>query len=167
MNIQLFVQLLEALGTKTGLTSNKSKGTLVNILSYLPIISRLGSSCQGRQQSMSWHKVTFLTSGAMTHPSHGWTQQHFDNTFFDFAYNSQNVQFGLYDDGFSPTGYLPKSYSIWIAVLIVYNLPPWLCMTKSFFILTLLIPHRSHQQNINVYLSPLIDDLHLLQESRV
>nr|GEU87936.1 hypothetical protein [Tanacetum cinerariifolium] len=41
-----------------------------------------------------------------------------------------------------------------------YNLPPWLCMKESSFMLTLLIPGpKSPNKDIDVYLRPLIDDL--------
>ncbi|GJV74325.1 hypothetical protein Tco_1494320 [Tanacetum coccineum] len=41
-----------------------------------------------------------------------------------------------------------------------YNLPPWLCMKESSFMLTLLIPGpKSPGKDIDVYLRPLIDDL--------
>ena len=45
----------------------------------------------------------------------------------------------------------------------MYNLPPWLCMTRPFMLLSLLIPRRyGPGQNIDIYLRPLIDDLQLL-----
>nr|GEX07497.1 hypothetical protein [Tanacetum cinerariifolium] len=44
-----------------------------------------------------------------------------------------------------------------------YNLPPWLCMKESSFMLTLLIHGpKSPSKDIDVYLRPLIDDLKVL-----
>ncbi|GJS03510.1 hypothetical protein Tco_0320018 [Tanacetum coccineum] len=55
---------------------------------------------------------------------------------------------------------LSQSYSMWPVILITYNLPPWLCMKESSFMLTLLIPGpKSPGKDIDVYLRPLIDDL--------
>ncbi|GJV64276.1 retrotransposon gag domain, retroviral aspartyl protease [Tanacetum coccineum] len=45
-------------------------------------------------------------------------------------------------------------------ILTTYNLPPWLCMKESSFMLTLLIPGpKSPGKDIDVYLRPLIDNL--------
>nr|GEX66445.1 hypothetical protein [Tanacetum cinerariifolium] len=53
-----------------------------------------------------------------------------------------------------------QSYSMWPVILTTYNLPPWLCIKESFFMLSLLIPGpKSPSKDIDVYLRPLIDDL--------
>nr|GFB39440.1 hypothetical protein [Tanacetum cinerariifolium] len=67
---------------------------------------------------------------------------------------------GLAADGFNPFGNLIQSYSMWPVILITYNLPSWLCMKESSFMLTLLIPGpKSLGKDNDVYLRPLIDDL--------
>nr|GEW23125.1 hypothetical protein [Tanacetum cinerariifolium] len=53
-----------------------------------------------------------------------------------------------------------QAYNMWPMILTTYNLPLWLCMKESSFMLTLLIPGpKSPGKNIDVYLRPLIDDL--------
>ncbi|GJY41937.1 putative reverse transcriptase domain, ribonuclease H-like domain, aspartic peptidase domain protein [Tanacetum coccineum] len=48
-------------------------------------------------------------------------------------------------------------------ILTTYNMPPWLCMKESSFMLTLLIPGpKSPIKDIDVYLRPSIDDLKVL-----
>ncbi|GJR16547.1 hypothetical protein Tco_0799199 [Tanacetum coccineum] len=75
----------------------------------------------------------------------------------------RNVRLGLAADGFNPFGNLSQSYSMWPVILTTYNLPPWLCMKESSFMLTLLIPGpKSPGKDIDVYLRPLIDDLKVL-----
>nr|GEZ26420.1 hypothetical protein [Tanacetum cinerariifolium] len=50
--------------------------------------------------------------------------------------------------------------NMWPVILTTYNLPPWLCMKESSFMLTLLIPcPKSSGKDIDVNLRPLIDDL--------
>nr|GEX38539.1 hypothetical protein [Tanacetum cinerariifolium] len=67
---------------------------------------------------------------------------------------------GLAADGFNPFGNLSQSYSMWPVILITYNLPPWLCMKESSFMLPLLIyGPKSPGKNIDVYLRPLIEGL--------
>ncbi|GJQ93916.1 hypothetical protein Tco_0005055 [Tanacetum coccineum] len=52
------------------------------------------------------------------------------------------------------------TYSNVPVILTTYNLPPWLCMKESNFMLTLLIPGpKSSGKDIDVYLRPLIEDL--------
>nr|GEX80086.1 hypothetical protein [Tanacetum cinerariifolium] len=72
----------------------------------------------------------------------------------------RNVRLWLAADGFNPFGNLSQSYSMWPVTLTTYNMPPWLCMKESSFMLTLLNPGpKSPGKDIDVYLRPLIDDL--------
>ena len=64
--------------------------------------------------------------------------------------------------GFNPFGNLSSSHSVWPVVLVTYNLPPWLCMKRSFCLLSLLIPGPKQPGNdIDVYLEPLVNELKL------
>ncbi|GJW08126.1 hypothetical protein Tco_1570549, partial [Tanacetum coccineum] len=56
---------------------------------------------------------------------------------------------------------------MWSVILTTYNLPPWLCMKESSFMLTLLIPgHKSPGKDIDVYMRPLIEDLKVLWDRK-
>ena len=56
-----------------------------------------------------------------------------------------------------------STYSTCPVVLIPYNLPPWLCMKQSSFILSMIILGKSSLGNdIDVYLQPLVKELQLL-----
>ncbi|XP_016204229.1 uncharacterized protein LOC107644813 [Arachis ipaensis] len=55
---------------------------------------------------------------------------------------------------------MSTKYSIWPVILIPYNLPPWLYMKQTSFILSTLIPRPKMPGNdIDIYLQPLIDEL--------
>ncbi|GJZ78725.1 ribonuclease H-like domain-containing protein [Tanacetum coccineum] len=72
---------------------------------------------------------------------------------------------GLVADGFNSFNNLSQSYNMWPVILPTYNIPPWLCMKETSFMLTLLIPGpKSSVKDIDVYLRPLIDDLKDLWE---
>ncbi|GAA0139784.1 hypothetical protein LIER_35132 [Lithospermum erythrorhizon] len=59
-------------------------------------------------------------------------------------------------------------HSTWPVVLMLYNLPLWLCLKKSFFILSILINgSKSPGNKIDVYMQPLIEDLKELCSSGV
>ena len=49
--------------------------------------------------------------------------------------------------------------------MMIYNLPPWLCMKRKFMMLSLLIlGPRQPGNDIDIYLAPLIEDLKTLWE---
>ncbi|CAH9132283.1 unnamed protein product [Cuscuta epithymum] len=96
----------------------------------------------------------------MQHPVDGKEWKEFDENYPDFDSEPQNVRLGLSTDGFNPFGNMSLSYSMWPVVVVVYNLPPWLCTKDPYKLLTLLIPGpSSHGKDIDVFLRPLIDEL--------
>ncbi|GJX92389.1 hypothetical protein Tco_0345715 [Tanacetum coccineum] len=113
---------------------------------------------------MTWHATGKCTEpGKMQHPVDGRAWKNFDTKYPNFAKEPRNVRLGLAADGFNPFGNLSQAYSMWPVILTTYNLPPWLCMKESSFMLTLLIPGpKSPGKDIDVYLRPLIDDLKVL-----
>ncbi|GJW10121.1 hypothetical protein Tco_1575948 [Tanacetum coccineum] len=85
---------------------------------------------------MTWHATGKCTEpGKMQHPVDGRAWKDFDTKYLDFAAEPRNVRLGLAADGFNPFGNLSQSYSMWPVILTTYNLPPWLCMKESSFML--------------------------------
>jgi len=71
----------------------------------------------------------------------------------------------LSTDGFNPGANFSSKYSIWPVTLVPYNLPPWMCMKRSNFLLALLIPGpKAPGNDIDVFLEPLIDEFKELWE---
>ncbi|GKE83929.1 hypothetical protein Tco_1557671, partial [Tanacetum coccineum] len=111
------------------------KKVLNKVLRYFPIIPRLQCLYKSSHtaKEMTWH-----ATGKCTEP-------------------------GLAADGFNPFNNLSQAYSMWPVILTTYNLPLWLFMKESSFMLTLLIRGpKSLGKDIDVYLRPLIDDLKVL-----
>jgi hypothetical protein len=97
----------------------------------------------------------------MCHPVDSRAWKHVDNLYPEFASDPRNVRLGLAFDGFNPFWMLNVAYTIWPVILIPYNLPPWLCLKQSFWMMSMLIlGPKSPGQNIDVYLQPLIDELY-------
>ena len=113
---------------------------------------------------MRWHKDKRCeTEGILRHPADAEGWKHFDEQYPCFASDARNVRLALSSDGFNPFGNMSTSYSMWPVILIPYNLPPWKCMKAPFTFLSLLIPGpRSLGKEIDIYLQPLIDELHEL-----
>nr|GEV18461.1 hypothetical protein [Tanacetum cinerariifolium] len=85
--------------------------------------------------------------------------------YLDFAKEPRNVRLGLAADGFNPFGNLSQAYIMWPVILMTYNLPPWLCMKESSFMLKMLISGpKSQGKDIDVYLRPLIEDLKTIND---
>ena len=142
----------------------------IKVLRYFPIAKRLqqlfltaksATDCQ-------WHDEGRTRDGLLRHPADSPAWKHFDGRQPDFAGDSRNIRSIITTDGFNPFRYMNCSYSVWLVIAIPINLPPWLCMKQSNFILSLLIPGpKSPGRDIDVFLEPLIDDLDLLFEKGV
>lgn len=104
----------------------------------------------------------------MTHPLHSEAWKHFDSCHPSFASYPCNIRLSLCMDSFNPFVYSAKSTSVQTIIITIYNLSLWMCMTRSFMLLSLLILGKDRfDQNIVVYLRFLLDDLKLLQANRL
>nr|GEV68593.1 putative transposon protein [Tanacetum cinerariifolium] len=98
--------------------------------------------------------------------NHSWKD--FDEKNPEFATDPRNVCLALASDGFNPFKIMNVSYSIWLAIVIPYNLPPWYVMKQPNFILSLIIPGPKAPGNkIDVYMKPLIKELKDLMGKRI
>ncbi|XP_073309921.1 uncharacterized protein [Primulina huaijiensis] len=96
----------------------------------------------------------------MRHPVDSAAWDTINHKWPNFASDPRNLRLGLATDGFNPFGDLSSGYSCWPVILVNYNLPPLMCMTKENHMLTLLIPGPKQPGNdIDVYLEPLVEDL--------
>ncbi|GJX87173.1 hypothetical protein Tco_0339187 [Tanacetum coccineum] len=140
------------------------------VLRCFPIIPRLQRLYKSSHtvKEIIWHATGKCTEpDKMQHPVDGRAWKNFDTKYPDFAKEPRNVRLGLAADGFNPFGNLSQAYSMWPVILTTYNLPPWLCMKESSFMLMLLIPGpKSLGKDIDVYLRPLIEDLKVLWDRK-
>ena len=83
----------------------------------------------------------------------------------EFASDCRNLTLAISADGINPHSSMTSKHSCWPVLIITYNLPPWLCMKMKFMMLSLLISGpRQPGNDIDVYLTPLVDDLKTLWE---
>jgi hypothetical protein len=92
------------------------------------------------------------------------TYKHVEATWPEFWRNSRHVRLGLASDGVSPhsLGEKGQPTSVWLVVVMNYNLPPWLSMKKGFLLLSLIVPKPNKVKNLDTYLALLMDELKLL-----
>nr|GFB84073.1 hypothetical protein [Tanacetum cinerariifolium] len=157
---------MTGLGWKDSNTPGKKVSK--KVLGYFSIIPRLQRLYESSHtaKEMTWHATGKCTEPSkMQHSVDGRACKDFDTKYSDFAAEPRNVRLGLDADGFNPFRNLSQSYSMWPMILKTYNMPPWLCMKKSSFVLKLLIlGPKSPGKDIDVYLRPLFDDLKDLWE---
>ncbi|XP_058202288.1 uncharacterized protein LOC131316841 [Rhododendron vialii] len=149
----------------------KRKKIPQKVLRYLPLKPRLQRLFMSAKtaQDMRWHKnKCFQEENKIRHPADAKALQDFNKKHEWFAQDPRNVRLGLVSDGFNPFGSMSNNYSMWLMILMPYNLPPWKCMKEPFFMMSLLIPGPDSPGNdIDVYLRPLIDELKELWETGV
>ena len=88
--------------------------------------------------------------------------------YLDFGKEARNLRLGLASDGMNPYGSLSTQHSSWSVLLVIYNLPPWLCMKRKYMMLSMMIlGPRQPGNDIDVYLSPLVEDLRKLWDEGV
>ncbi|XP_071726811.1 uncharacterized protein [Rutidosis leptorrhynchoides] len=146
--------------------SNKSKKP-AKVFRYFPLIPRLKRLYMSEKtaKDMRWHNTGLTKDGKLRHPADGLAWKAFDTRYPEFASDPRNVRLGFASDRFNPYRTMTSSYSTWPVVLIPYNLPPWICMKKESFILSSIIPGGKGPENdIDIYLQPLIQELKLLWE---
>ncbi|CAM8944243.1 unnamed protein product [Rhodiola kirilowii] len=146
-------------------TKNGSKGTPSKVLWYLPPIPRFQRLFVSLEDSdnMRWHAEKRVIDTKMHHPADSLQWAKVDNTFLTFGAECRNLRLGLSTDGVNPHGNLSTQHSTWPMILVIYNLPPRLTMKRKYMMLSLMISGpRQPENDIDVYLAPLIEDLKLL-----
>ncbi|XP_021301271.1 uncharacterized protein LOC110429536 [Sorghum bicolor] len=141
----------------------EKKKVPAKVLRHFPLIPRLQRLFISKKSSeeVQWHKLKRKhNEKEMTHPADGKAWEDFDQCWPDFAQDARNLRLGLATDGFNPFNNMSSSYSMWPVFVIPYNLPPWLCMQKSNFMMSLLIPGpHSPGKTFDIFLQPLVEDL--------
>ena len=102
------------------------------------------------------------------HPADSQQWNIIDSKFLDFGCDARNFRLGLSSNGMNPQGKMSNTHSTWPVVVTIYNLPLWLCMKHKFLILSLLISGpRQPENDVDVYLTPLIENLKVIWEESV
>jgi hypothetical protein len=107
-----------------------------------------------------WHAEGRTKDGVLRHPVDCEAWKSFDLLHPEFSADSRNVRLGLTLDGFNTFGNMSTFHSTLPVMLVSYNLPMWMCMKQTSFILSLVILGPSSPgMDLDVYLQPLIDEL--------
>jgi hypothetical protein len=120
-----------------------------------------------KAQLLHWHdegrkELNYKKDGKFRHPVDA-AQWGNINTHFPWYDNARSIRFAMSTDGMNPFGNQRSTHSTWPVVLSLYNLPPWLCRKQKYMMLTILVSGtKQPSDRIDVYLTPLVDDLKIL-----
>jgi len=137
---------------------------------YLPIIPRLKRffGNVNDAKNLRWHSSGRKCDGLLRHAADLLQWKKIDSLYPEFGSDPRNVRLGLATDGMNPYGNLSSKHSSWPVLLIIYNLLYWLCMKRKYMMLSMMISGpRQPGNDIDVYLSPLIEDLRLLWDEGI
>ena len=168
----LFRNEYEALNVcpKCNASRYKKKMTPAKVMWYFPIIPRFRRLYSSEQDAkhLTWHADERVKDGKLRHPADSPQWVKFDHDYPEFGQEPRNLRLALSTDGMNPHGIQSSTHSTWPVILMIYNLPPWLCMKRKYMMLSMLISGPKQPGNdIDVYLTPLIEDLKQLWDTGV
>jgi hypothetical protein len=128
------------------------------VLRHFPLISRLKRVFLPSQtaKDAGWHQSKRKpVSNELSHPVDGEAWKEFNKSWPKFSEDARNLRLGLATNGFNQFGTMNNSYSMWQVFIVPYNMPPWLCMEESNFMMALLIPEPSSpSKDFDIFMEP-------------
>jgi len=86
-------------------------------------------------KNLTWHANGRKCDGLLRHATDSPQWKKIDSLYPEFGRDPRNPRLGLTTDGMNPYGNLSSKYSSWLVLLIIYNLPYWLCMKRKYMML--------------------------------
>ncbi|GKF74395.1 putative transposon, En/Spm-like protein, partial [Tanacetum coccineum] len=112
---------------------------------------------------LRWHVTRRITDGVLRHPADSQAWRTINEKFPEIVEDPRNLRLGISADGVD-VNRGNRHHNVWQVLTFIYNLPPWLCMKRKFIMLSVLISGYL-TNDIDVFLEPLVDDLHTLFET--
>ncbi|XP_006588181.1 uncharacterized protein [Glycine max] len=132
---------------------------------YLPVIPRFKRLFANAEdaKNLTWHADGRIKDGLLHHLADSPQWKTIDQLYPKFGQDPRNLRVGLASNGMNPFGNLSCNHSSWPVLLMIYNLPPWLCIKRKYIMMSMMIAGpRQPGNDIDVYLAPLIEDLRKL-----
>ena len=136
---------------------NTKKGLPTKVLWYLLIIPRFKHLLANADDAtdLTWDAYGRNCNGMLCHSTNSSKWKKINNLYLNFAKGARNHRLGLANDGMNPYGSLSTQHSLWPVLLVIYNLPPWLCMKQNYMMLSMMISGpRQLGNDIDIYLIP-------------
>lgn len=137
---------------------------------YLPIIQRFKRLFTNVNDARNtrWHVNEKLSDGKILHVADPLQWKKIDMLFPDFALEPRNLKLGLSTGEMNMFDHLSTNHTSWYVLLIIYNLSSLKCMKHKYMMLSMMILGPKQPRNdIDVYLTPLIEDLKIIWEEGI
>jgi len=106
------------------------------------------------QKNLTCHVIARKSDGLLRHPADSPQWKTIDLLYLNFTQDPRNLRLGLTSDGMNPFGNLSTGHNSW---------PIFLCVKQKYMMLCMMIAGtRQLENDIDVYLTPLIEDLRKL-----
>jgi len=149
---------------------NTKKGPPAKVLWYISIIPRFKHLFANGDdaKNLTWHANGRNCDGMLCHLANSSLWKKLDRLYPNFGKEERNLRLGLATNGMNPYDNLSTQHSSWPVLLVIYNFPPWFYMKRKYMMLSMMISSpRQPGNDIDVYLSPLIEDLTKLWDEGV
>jgi hypothetical protein len=141
------------------------------VLRYFPLIPRMTRmfSTPAMAALMVWHRLGRSTDGRICHVVDSLQWKWVDKHLGEFGTEDRHIRLGMATDGVNPYGVKRSNWNTWLVCLLNYNVPSYLTMKKHFIMLSMIIPRKESMtcETFDVYIQPLIEELHELWETGV
>jgi hypothetical protein len=130
----------------------------VLVMWYLPVIDclkRVFSNPRDAELVHCHSEKRKENDEEIRHPTDGTRWKNFDLQYLEFSAESRNIRFALSTDGMNQFGENRTVHSTWLVILVMYNIPTWLCHKRKYLMLSILI-WRPKQAG---FLKPLMKDM--------
>ena len=102
------------------------------VMWYLPVADRLRrffSNPKDAELMRCWDSDKHKKGdGKLRHPADARQWKKFDEQYYlEFGKDPRNVRFALSTDGMNPFDERTSTHSTWSVILMMYNMPTWLC----------------------------------------
>jgi hypothetical protein len=112
---------------------------------------------------LRWHKEKHKQDvGMIKHHVDATQWRNIDSRNSEFTKDPRNIRILMSTDGMN--SFMNNStHSTWPIVLVILNLPPWLCNKQKYIMMLALIPGpHQPENNIDTYFRHLVEDLKVL-----
>jgi hypothetical protein len=125
------VASIERADTTLGISEKQSRIPAM-VMWYLPVADRMRRFFSNPKDAklMRWWDLDKHNKGDrnLQHPADARQWKKFDEQYYlEFGKDPRNVRFALSTDGMNPFGDRISTHSTWPVILMMYNLPTWLC----------------------------------------
>jgi len=119
----------------------EKQGPPKKVVWYLPIIPRMKRLFVNLNdaKNLRWHANERKYDGMYYHPTDSIKWKKFDDEFSEFCKDLRNIRLSLATGGMNHFSNMSMNHSSWPVLLVIYNLPPKLCLKRKYMMLSMMI----------------------------